>query len=493
MKKYKAFKKFNLKFLIVLISVVYALMLVIEVGIQVNSNRKNAYKTTNLLVEQARVIIKNNEERQEALVLSLKEDYINRAKTISYIIDHNPDIHTNQDELLRLAEMEQVDEIHLFDASGVIYTSTVSKYVGYSFNDGEQISFFKPMLDDKTLTMCQDITPNTAEAKSMMYAICWNFDGTFMVQVGIEPKRLIAEMHSTEITEIIGGMAVYESTTIMAADIKTGEILGSTKKEQEGKKLSEIGIDFTESSIDGKSTSPMTKEELSEIHNFPTSVEKEYSYCSACFYKDDYILCVVIPRSLANRSWVQNLIITGSYLLFASLVIFLIVRRTTNKLVYEHTNATTDPLTGLANRRSYENDIALIEHSDAKDKVIYLSFDLNGLKNTNDTLGHDAGDKLIIGAAECLLDFFGKYGHIYRFGGDEFAAVLLDINGDLEIDFEGFERKMELWSEVNEMTLSVAYGAVRSIEFPDKTIVELSLIADERMYKNKSEHYNKKK
>ena len=165
MKKYKAFKKFNLKFLFVLISVVYALMLVIEVGIQINSNRRNAYKTTNLLVEQARVIIEKKEKRQEALVASLKEDYINRAKTISYIIDHNPDIHNNQDELFRLAEMEQVDEIHLFDASGVIYASTVSKYVGVSFNDGEQIAFFKPMLDDKTLTMCQDMTPNTAEAK----------------------------------------------------------------------------------------------------------------------------------------------------------------------------------------------------------------------------------------------------------------------------------------------------------------------------------------
>ena len=40
------------------------------------------------------------------------------------------------------------------------------------------MQYFKPMLTDKELTMCQDITPNTAEGKKIMYAITWNEDGT---------------------------------------------------------------------------------------------------------------------------------------------------------------------------------------------------------------------------------------------------------------------------------------------------------------------------
>ena len=68
---------------------------------------------------------------------------------------------------------------------------SLPKYFGYSFDSGEQMAFFKQMLNNKDLTLCQDVTPNTAEAKEMMYAITWNEAKTHMVQVGITPKRLL--------------------------------------------------------------------------------------------------------------------------------------------------------------------------------------------------------------------------------------------------------------------------------------------------------------
>ena len=40
------------------------------------------------------------------------------------------------------------------------------------------MEYFKPMLKNKNLTMCQDVTPNTAEGKELMYAITWNEAGT---------------------------------------------------------------------------------------------------------------------------------------------------------------------------------------------------------------------------------------------------------------------------------------------------------------------------
>lgn len=82
-----------------------------------------------------------------------------------------------------------VDEIHLFDETGCITSGSVPKYFGYSFDSGTQMSYFKPMLTDKSLTMCQDVTPNTSEGKAMMYAITWNEAGTMMVQVGLKPLR----------------------------------------------------------------------------------------------------------------------------------------------------------------------------------------------------------------------------------------------------------------------------------------------------------------
>ena len=68
------------------------------------------------------------------------------------------------------------------------------------------MGYFKPMLTDKSLSMCQDVTPNTAEAKMMMYAICWNETGTRMLQVGIEPKRLMEELRTNSVREMMQEM-----------------------------------------------------------------------------------------------------------------------------------------------------------------------------------------------------------------------------------------------------------------------------------------------
>ena len=98
------------------------------------------------------------------------------------------------------------------------------------------------MLEDKSLTMCQDVTPNTSEAKEMMYAITWNEDGTKMIQVGIEPKRLLNEIKQNNISNVVAGMPVYKDMEIVVADVDTQVIEGATDSSKTGKKLEDIGI-----------------------------------------------------------------------------------------------------------------------------------------------------------------------------------------------------------------------------------------------------------
>ena len=101
---------------------------------------------------------------------------------------------------------------------------------------------FKPMLENKSLTMCQDVTPNTSEGKSMMYAITWNEAGTRMVQVGIEPVRLLEEVKQNEVSTVVSNMPMYEGISIYVADQESGEIYGATDETKVGKTLDEIGM-----------------------------------------------------------------------------------------------------------------------------------------------------------------------------------------------------------------------------------------------------------
>ena len=112
-------------------------------------------------------MLNENDESRDELIESLKDDYIVRAKAVSYVVDAKPQVEYDVDELQKIAKLMSIDEIHLFDENGSIYSGSMPKYFGYSFDSGEQMGYFKPMLNDKSLTMCQDVTPNTSEGKAM--------------------------------------------------------------------------------------------------------------------------------------------------------------------------------------------------------------------------------------------------------------------------------------------------------------------------------------
>jgi diguanylate cyclase (GGDEF)-like protein/putative nucleotidyltransferase with HDIG domain len=88
--------------------------------------------------------------------------------------------------------------------------------------------------------------------------------------------------------------------------------------------------------------------------------------------------------------------------------------------------ATTDPLTGLRNRRTFDDDLA---RALAQGRVCLVMLDLDGLKQTNERLGHAVGDERIR-AASAALRAADSSALGYRLGGDEFAAILAGSGAD---------------------------------------------------------------
>ena len=92
-----------------------------------------------------------------------------------------------------------------------------------------------------------------------------------------------------------------------------------------------------------------------------------------------------------------------------------------------------DPLTGIGNRRLFDLNL---EKEVSRSKRInrgvgLIFFDLDGFKDINDKYGHKEGDNLLIAFANHLSKFTRKgTDYCYRFGGDEFAVLLTDINDD---------------------------------------------------------------
>lgn len=172
------------------------------------------------------------------------------------------------------------------------------------------------------------------------------------------------------------------------------------------------------------------------------------------------------------------------------LVIFVLLQSERESALVHDSN--TDELTGLFNRRAYEDDMLQYPDVPPEPDFVYASIDINGLKQVNDTRGHAAGDELICGAAYCLKRTFGNYGRIYRTGGDEFVAMffademhLKQLLGDLKELSGNWHGEL-----VDSLALSVGYAEKR--EFTDKTVAEMSKEADQRMYKDKELYYSKR-
>ena len=97
--------------------------------------------------------------------------------------------------------------------------------------------------------------------------------------------------------------------------------------------------------------------------------------------------------------------------------------------------ALNDELTGLANRRLFVDRLEMQLRTARREKnlLALLFLDLDKFKRINDTLGHDAGDQLLITVAERLKRCVRANDTVARFGGDEFVILLTDITDPLSV------------------------------------------------------------
>lgn len=147
----------------------------------------------------------------------------------------------------------------------------------------------------------------------------------------------------------------------------------------------------------------------------------------------------------------------------------------------------TDDMTGAYNRKYF---IEIIENPEMlKDALCISVIDVNGLKNTNDTLGHVAGDEMICAVPVFAKKAFGNDVIISRMGGDEFAIITY---GSLDEVAEKIKMMKSYaaghkGSLVNAIYLSV--GIACHAEYSDLTPEGLFQKADKLMYEDKSEFY----
>lgn len=161
-----------------------------------------------------------------------------------------------------------------------------------------------------------------------------------------------------------------------------------------------------------------------------------------------------------------------------------LVEKAFNASFYERM-AFQDGMTGLLNRNAWLKWIEK-ENRVNKDCVIIV-FDLNDLKKYNDVHGHERGDEYIRQSAKLIKNFFSPAGDSYRIGGDEFAVVLMNMNGkNLDEVVAAFENEIQKYNDENkDLKLGISYGYATFDKNKDHDLDDVINRADIMMYENK--------
>jgi diguanylate cyclase (GGDEF)-like protein len=139
-----------------------------------------------------------------------------------------------------------------------------------------------------------------------------------------------------------------------------------------------------------------------------------------------------------------------------------------------------DHLTGVMNRSGLNN---VLSHQYGEKSLAVIAADINGLKSVNDTMGHEAGDRLIVSVATCLSEVFGN-NNVFRTGGDEFIIIQYDHSEDECI--KAIEKLRDVMNKAN-VSASLGYAYTSSYR---SDFLRLQGIADKHMYEDKERFYS---
>ncbi len=166
------------------------------------------------------------------------------------------------------------------------------------------------------------------------------------------------------------------------------------------------------------------------------------------------------------------------------------VQRATRERDSFHSLAFTDPLTGLANRRSLTTSIsAALESAGPTNLLAVYMMDLDGFKQVNDKHGHDVGDELLVAVATRLKTNLRNSDVVARLGGDEFLVMSNGLSNHLQAQELGekllaaFAEPFTLTAQTCQVGMTIGYALAPN---DGQTSAHLLKRADAAMYEGKS-------
>lgn len=321
-------------------------IMILDYGLRFSRGHRQMENVSEDYFAQVQNLIEKNEKETDEALEEFSDMSLRRAKLVSYVIERYPEIESDIQELKKLAEIMEIDEIHLFDTSGKIYFGTHPEYYEFTFQSGKQMNYFLPMLDDYSMERCQEIMPNTAENKLMQYAAVWREDRKGIVQVGLIPERIIKIREENSLNNIVSIIPSEQETELYIVSGINGEIQASTNTAGEFQNADDLGVPWKEAASS-----------VSMVHE----VLNDKKYCVFMQKHEDLIYIRTYPSWSLVREIFMDTGFTTIYIVLLFLILVLLLRYYANSRIIKGLNRINQDMKEIENgSKSYVSDITQV-------------------------------------------------------------------------------------------------------------------------------------
>lgn len=228
----KLLSKMMLIFLILIIPINYKIRITIA--------KEELKKESHAVFWQIDQLTKRSEKNVDQTIEEFADECLNNASIVSYAIQYNPSFISNAEEMRKIAQLLDVDEIHIMDESGVIYAGTNPEYYQLSIKQMERMQFFLPILENRSRKLCEKIAPQLEDSNAMQYAAVWRPDGKGIVLVGVSPQRISEVIDSKSLASTLALIPEGLHGNLYIADSQYGFILNSSEVQYIGKYIGRV-------------------------------------------------------------------------------------------------------------------------------------------------------------------------------------------------------------------------------------------------------------
>lgn len=229
-------KKILFRSIVLCLVITAFVMFAVCLGVVFIEQSKGSFKGLSEMLEQVEISYENSklviEEKEEMF----KEDYLNRAYAIRYILENNPEQSCNASTLKKIKELMEVESIHILDDRGTIIYSSDEKSIGLDLREYQEASPFWKLIESKDLdanVVQLDGIKILGQENQIYIGVKSNSELFSVVQIGLNPSVLENLLASDTIASIVNKTPTIYEKTIFLIDKESGEIEGITRNNEQ--------------------------------------------------------------------------------------------------------------------------------------------------------------------------------------------------------------------------------------------------------------------